>query len=137
MRLGISALLFNLDKALELCREVDRINHIEVGIDNLDECIKLSKYKGEFDKLNLSLGIHLPMELNSCENIKYIRKSWIDFINKIEILFRVFCKKRNKAPFFLINCRSVKMLIYSITTSASTSAATSSTSSLKFSIINC
>ena len=55
MRLGISALLFNLDKALELCREVDRINHIEVGIDNLDECIKLSKYKGEFDKLNLSL----------------------------------------------------------------------------------
>ena len=34
MRLGISALLFNLDKALELCREVDRINHIEVGIDN-------------------------------------------------------------------------------------------------------
>ena len=84
MRLGISALLFNLDKALELCREVDKINHIEVGIDNLDECIKLSKYKGEFDKLNLSLGIHLPMELNSCENIKYIRKSWIDFINKIE-----------------------------------------------------
>ena len=84
MRLGISALLFNLDKALELCREVDRINHIEVGIDNLDECIKLSKYKGEFDKLNLSLGIHLPMELNSCENIEYIRKSWIDFINKIE-----------------------------------------------------
>ena len=84
MRLGISALLFNLDKALDLCREVDRINHIEVGIDNLDECIKLSKYKGEFKKLNLSLGIHLPMELNSCENIKYIRKSWIDFINKIE-----------------------------------------------------
>ena len=73
MRLGISALLFNLDKALELCREVDRINHIEVGIDNLDECIKLSKYKGEFEKLNLSLGIHLPMELNSCENIEYIR----------------------------------------------------------------
>ena len=54
MRLGISALLFNLDKALELCREVDKINHIEVGIDNLDECIKLSKYKGEFDKSNLS-----------------------------------------------------------------------------------
>lgn len=27
MRLGISALLFNLDKALKLCKEVDRINH--------------------------------------------------------------------------------------------------------------
>ena len=96
MRLGISALLFNLDKALELCREVDRINHIEVGIDNLDECIKLSKYKGEFDKLNLSLGIHLPMELNSCENIKYIRKSWIDFINKIEDVAKKTIEKELK-----------------------------------------
>ncbi len=45
MRLGISALLFNLDKALELCREVDRINHIEVGLDNLDECIKYINIK--------------------------------------------------------------------------------------------
>lgn len=84
MRLGISALLFNLDKALELCREVDRIDHIEIGLDNLDECMKLHTYKDEFDKLNLSLGIHLPMELNSCENIKYIRNSWIDFINSME-----------------------------------------------------
>ena len=24
------------------------------------------------------------MELNSCENIKYIRNSWVDFINKME-----------------------------------------------------
>ena len=102
MRLGISALLFNLDKALELCREVDKINHIEVGIDNLDECIKLSKYKGEFDKLNLSLGIHLPMELNSCENIKYIRKSWIDFINKIEEYKKNLYKKHEAVYSFKI-----------------------------------
>lgn len=68
---------------------------------------------------------------------KFLSTKLLNFINKIEILFRIFCKKRNKAPFFLINCRSVKMLIYSILTSASTSAATSSTSSLKFSIINC
>lgn len=84
MRLGISALLFNLDKALKICREVDNINHIEVGLDNLDECFELNRYKDEFTKLNLSLGIHLPMELNSCENIKYIRNSWIDYINKVE-----------------------------------------------------
>lgn len=84
MKLGISALLFNLDEALELCREVNRINHIEIGLDNLDECLKLHRYKNEFNKLNLSLGIHLPMELNSCENIKYIRDSWIDFIKNME-----------------------------------------------------
>ena len=84
MKLGISALLFNLDKALELCREFDKISHIEVGLDNLDECLKLHTYKDEFARLNLSLGIHLPMELNSCENIKYIRNSWMDFINNME-----------------------------------------------------
>ena len=71
MRLGISALLFNLDKALELCREVDRINHIEVGIDNLDECIKLSKYKGEFDKLNFDESnlISLNLTVNTIDLI--------------------------------------------------------------------
>lgn len=84
MRLGISSLLFNLDEALELCKDIKRIEHIEVGIDNLDECLKLCSYKDKFNKLNLSLGIHLPMELNSCENIKYIRNSWVDFINKME-----------------------------------------------------
>lgn len=81
MRLGISALLFNLDDALDLCREIKAINHIEIGLDNLDECLKLYQYKDEFEELNLSLGIHLPMEINSCDNIEYIRNSWIDFIN--------------------------------------------------------
>ena len=81
MRIGLSALLFNLDEALEICSNIDEINHIELGLDNLDECMILYKYKDKFDKLNLSLGIHLPMELNPCDNIKYIRNSWIDFIN--------------------------------------------------------
>lgn len=31
----------------------------------------------------MSIGIHLPMELNTCENIIYIRNSWISFINEI------------------------------------------------------
>ncbi|WP_296645489.1 sugar phosphate isomerase/epimerase family protein [Romboutsia sp. 13368] len=84
MRLGISALLYNLDDALELCRQIKDINHIEIGLDNLDECIILQKYKGEFKRLGLSIGIHLPMELNSCENIKYIQKSWINFIRIME-----------------------------------------------------
>lgn len=84
MRLGISALLYNLDKALELCRQIEDINHIEIGLDNLDECVKLQKYKDEFKHLGLSIGIHLPMELNSCENIKYIQNSWINFISTME-----------------------------------------------------
>lgn len=88
MRVGISALLFNLDEALELCRKIDKINHIEIGLDNLNECLNLRTYKDEFNELNLSLGIHLPMELNPCENIKYIRDSWIDFINKMEYELR-------------------------------------------------
>ena len=84
MRLGISALLYNLDAALELCRQIEDINHIEIGLDNLDECLTLQKYKDKFKKLGLSIGIHLPMELNSCENIKYIQDSWINFIKTME-----------------------------------------------------
>jgi len=90
MKLGVSALLFNLDEAIEICRKFDKINHIELGLDNLDECFKLYKYKDEFEKLNLSLGIHLPMEVNSCDNIKYIRNSWIDFIDTMNFKLKDF-----------------------------------------------
>lgn len=83
MKVGISALLFNLDQALEICEKEKAINHIEIGIDNIEECKKLLTYKERVKSLNLSVGIHLPMELNTCENINYIRESWIDFINII------------------------------------------------------
>lgn len=85
MKLGISALLFNLDEALELCEHIKEINHIEIGIDNLEDILSLNEYKDKFINLNLSLGIHLPMELNPCENIKYISQSWIDFIKKMDL----------------------------------------------------
>lgn len=84
MKIGISALLFNINEALEICERYKNINHIEIGIDNLEECKKLLNYEQRIKKLNLSIGIHLPMELNTCENIKYIRESWISFINKIQ-----------------------------------------------------
>lgn len=84
MKIGISALLFNIEEALEICEKIDVIKHIEVGIDNLDECKILYKYKNRIEKLNLSIGIHLPMELNTCENIEYIRNSWIKFIKKVD-----------------------------------------------------
>lgn len=75
MKVGISALLFNMEEAIEICKSEKSIKHIEIGIDNLEECEKLLRYKKDFEELNLSIGIHLPMELNTCENIIYIRNS--------------------------------------------------------------
>jgi len=83
MKIGISALLFNLDDAIEICKNEKDISHIEIGIDNIEECRTLLTYKEIFKELNISISIHLPMELNTCENISYIRNSWIEFINKI------------------------------------------------------
>ena len=83
MKVGISALLFNIEEAIEICKSEKCIKHIEIGIDNLEECEELLRYKKDFEELNLSIGIHLPMELNTCENIIYIRNSWISFINEI------------------------------------------------------
>lgn len=83
MNIGIPTLLFNIEEALKLCKKIDCINHLEIGIDNIDDCNKLYKYKEEICNLNLSIGIHLPLELNSCENVEYIRKSWISFIKEV------------------------------------------------------
>lgn len=84
MKLGISALLFNIKNALNLCKNIDCISHLEIGIDNLDECKQLYEYKEEIENLGLSIGIHLPMELNSCENVDYISDSWISFIKELD-----------------------------------------------------
>ena len=83
MKIGISALLFNLDDAIEICKNEKDISHIEIGIDNIEECKTLLTYEKILKDLNISISIHLPMELNTCENILYIRNSWIEFINKI------------------------------------------------------
>lgn len=80
-RIGISSLIFNINEALEICNKNEEINHIEIGIDNLSDCEELKKYEKTIKKLNLSIGIHLPMELNTCENIMFIQEKWIDYIN--------------------------------------------------------
>ena len=85
MIIGISSLVKELDKAIEICKKNEIINHIEIGIDNLTECIEVLKYKNEFERNSISIGIHLPLELNTCENIDYIRNSWKDFIHEIEL----------------------------------------------------
>lgn len=84
MNLGISALLYNLNDAIDICNRFKEIKHIEIGIDNLYECKELYKYKSKIDEMEITIGIHLPMELNTCENVEYIRNSWIDFICKID-----------------------------------------------------
>lgn len=84
MKIGISALKFNLKQALDICAKNQKITHIEMGIDNLEDIQTLKEYKDEIEKLNLSISIHLPMELNTCEDIEYIRNSWIDFICEMD-----------------------------------------------------
>lgn len=80
IRIGISSLVFNINEALEICNKNKEINHIEIGIDNLSDCEELKKYEKNIKKLNLSVGIHLPMELNPCEDIMFIKEKWMDYI---------------------------------------------------------
>lgn len=83
MKIGISALLYNIDEAINLCEEINEIKHIELGIDNLYECDEIYKYIDKLKELNISLSIHLPMELNLCENIEFIRQSWVRFVEEM------------------------------------------------------
>lgn len=84
MKIGISALTYELEEAILICKNNELIKHIEIGVDNLYECDKILKFTNEFLKYDISIGIHLPMELNTCENIEYIRNSWIKFIKNME-----------------------------------------------------
>lgn len=84
MKIGISALKFNLEEALSICKENKKISHIEMGLDNLDDTDVLKYYKNKINDLNLSISIHLPMELNTCEDIKYIKNAWINFLCEMD-----------------------------------------------------
>lgn len=90
MKIGISALKFNIERALEICSNNKKITHIEMGIDNLEDIQTLKEYKSKIEKLNLSISIHLPMELNTCEDIKYIKNSWIDFICDMDDILSLY-----------------------------------------------
>jgi sugar phosphate isomerase/epimerase len=81
VKLGVSSLSFELKDKIYMCKS-EGLNHIELGIDNLDEYEILYDYIDEINKHNISVGIHLPMELNTCENIDYIRNAWVDFTYK-------------------------------------------------------
>ena len=83
IRVGIASLIFNIKEALEICNKNKEINHMEIGIDNISDCEELRKYEKIIKKLNLSVGIHLPMELNPCEDIIFIKDKWIDYIDML------------------------------------------------------
>ncbi|KKY02954.1 endonuclease [Paraclostridium benzoelyticum] len=109
MKLGISALVNEIDSAIYICKTNKNINHIEIGIDNLIECKKVLLYKDEFKRNNISVGIHLPMELNTCENIEYIRNSWVNFIYEINLeLKELAIKYFNLHLGYVINSRFKK-----------------------------
>lgn len=78
MRFGISAMYFELGEKINICKELG-FNHIEVGIDNLNEWDFLYDQKENLKKSDISIGIHMPMELNSCEIIKYVNDYWMEF----------------------------------------------------------
>ena len=81
MRIGIASLMYNINEALEICKKNKEINHIEIGIDNISDCEEVKKYEKDIKELGLSIGIHLPMELNPCEEIIIVKDRWIDYIN--------------------------------------------------------
>ena len=83
MRIGVSCLSKDIETAIDICKKSKVFNHIEIGIDNLSECEFLKKYSDEISKNGISVGIHLPMELNTNENTDFIRKSWAEFTYKI------------------------------------------------------
>lgn len=69
---------YEIKEKIEICKKL-RFNHIEVGIDNLEDWNYLYRNKDELTKNNISIGIHLPMELNTCDPIKKANEFWLDY----------------------------------------------------------
>lgn len=85
MRLGISALAGGIEKAVRTCVEKG-LNHIEIGIDNIEDWEHVSNEVDSIVSAGISLGVHLPMELNPCERVNEIRACWERFVlSNVEI----------------------------------------------------
>lgn len=69
---------YDIKEKIEICKEL-KFNHIEVGIDNLEDWNFLYEQIEKLKRNDISIGIHMPMELNTCETVKYINKCWVDF----------------------------------------------------------
>ncbi|WFD09572.1 sugar phosphate isomerase/epimerase family protein [Tepidibacter hydrothermalis] len=69
---------YEIKEKIKICKKLG-FNHIEVGIDNLEDWDYLYHNKDELIKNDISIGIHLPMEMNTCDPIKMINEFWVDY----------------------------------------------------------
>ncbi|OPJ55805.1 sugar phosphate isomerase/epimerase family protein [Alkalithermobacter paradoxus] len=79
MKLGISSMAWDLDSKIYICKEIG-FDHIEVGIDCEDDFEFIYSNLEKIKKQDISVGIHLPMEINTCEVVEDIRNCWVDFV---------------------------------------------------------
>lgn len=80
MRIGVACLYYEIEKTLEIIeRNIDFINHLEIGIDTVAQIDKIAPFIEKIEELGLSIGVHLAMEINTCEEIECIRSSWAKF----------------------------------------------------------
>lgn len=85
MRLGISAFAGDIERAVETCLE-NGLNHIEVGIDDIGDWEFVKRQNNHVVSAGISLGVHLPMELNPCERVNEVRACWERFVlSNVEI----------------------------------------------------
>jgi sugar phosphate isomerase/epimerase len=78
VRIGLSAMAYEIREKIGVCQKL-KLNHIEVGIDNLEDWNYLYQNKDELIKHDISIGIHMPIELNTCDPIKMANKFWFDY----------------------------------------------------------
>lgn len=80
MRIGVACLYYEIERTLEIIeRNRDFINHLEIGIDTVAQIDKIAPFIDKIEELGLSIGVHLAMEINTCEEIECIRSSWAKF----------------------------------------------------------
>ncbi|MEJ8554120.1 sugar phosphate isomerase/epimerase family protein [Tepidibacter sp. Z1-5] len=72
---------YEIKEKIKICQKL-RFNHIEVGIDNLEDWNYLYQNKDELIKNDISIGIHMPMELNTCDPIKMANEFWLDYFHE-------------------------------------------------------
>ncbi len=72
---------YQIKEKIKICQKL-KFNHIEVGIDNLEDWDYLYHNKDEFTKNDISIGIHMPMELNTCDPITRANEFWLDYFHE-------------------------------------------------------
>lgn len=81
MRIGLSAHSKNLFRAAEKCNEYG-CNHIEIGVDNMSDWEYVKRQIESLRSHGISIGVHMPLEMNPCERVEFIRESWLELLRK-------------------------------------------------------